>query len=243
MIENRLRLEREVLRGRRAVRRTVLSREPVPASDVDPGNVPDLSMGAAPSPDVERGENVWPMETDTDTPFKYDERNGKLRLWPIKEGQHASGSSTPVELKGSNDPLRSPARRRRWTSHLLETGDQDQEAVNATQDFGLGTPDPLPPFFDSPAIASSPSSENQGFMQFANPSGVLRSFRDRSFGRLSSPFKSPRGKGKEAVEQAVDLAWSSDSSELDEELDLPEGDFRDDDEDFGGPILSSSREL
>ena len=246
MIENRLRLEREVLKGRRAVRRTVLPREPIPPMDVDPGNAPDISMGGVPSPDNERGEVAWPMDTDTDTPaFKYNNKNGKLRLWPRMQDQQASGTSTPAELKDSQDPLRSAARRRRWTSQLLETGD-GAAGIDGAKGHGLGDPDTAPEEY--PAVNAS-TPERPGFMHLAHlPSGVLRSLRERSFGRLSSPFRSPHGKGKDSSSDQQEQpqqepTWSSDSSELTDELDLPESDFRDESYAVRGPTLSSSREL
>ncbi|KAL5530026.1 hypothetical protein ACEPAF_6283 [Sanghuangporus sanghuang] len=251
MIENRLRFEREVLKGRRAVRRAILPREPVPPMDMDPGNAPDVSMGGALTPDNEHGEVTWPMDTDTDTtPFKYDNKNGKLRLWPRMQDQQASGTSTPTELKGSQDPLKSAARRRRWTSQLLQSAERDAGTDGAQRDYGLGEPDPVPEEY--PAVDTS-APERPGFMHFAHlPSGVLRSLREHSFRRLSSPFKSPHGKGKETPsdqqeqqqQEPADLAWSSDSSELTDELDLPESDFRDENVNlFRSPVMSSSREL
>lgn len=215
-------------------------REPIPAADVDTGNMPDISMGAGASPDKER-EVAWPMDTDTDTPFKYDSRNGKLRLWPRVQDQHMSGASTPIELKDSPDPLRSPARRRRWTAHLLVGDELERGAARTNEDFGLDTSVPLPEE-DSVSVASAPPGR-PSFMKFAHlPSGVLRSLRERSFRKLSLPFKSPHDKGKGVADQQQDVAWSSDSSELEEELNLPEGDFPLDEE-FQGPVLSSSREL
>ncbi|KAH8118560.1 patatin-domain-containing protein [Phellopilus nigrolimitatus] len=231
MIENRFRLEREILRGRRAVRRKVSVRERIPPSDVDPGNIPDISMGAPQSPDIEQPDAAWPMDTDTDMPFKYDVRDGKLRLWAAPRGQQTSGTSTPVNLKDSQDPLRSPARRRRWTSQLLREG--EGSVAIEKQDYGLGPPDPPPS-----GSASSSASDQQGFLNFAHiqSGGLLRSLRARPFPRFS--FKRQDKAADAVAEEAVDMTWSSDSSELDEELEM-----YDDGEDVHGPVMSSSQEL
>ena len=55
MIENRFRLEREILRGRQAVRRSTQMRDRIAPSEemssLDPGNAPDTSRGPPISPD------------------------------------------------------------------------------------------------------------------------------------------------------------------------------------------------
>lgn len=141
MIENRARLEHEILRGRRAVKRSQSIRDRIPPldnTDVDAGNLPDLSMGAMLSPIAEPDETA--VETDTDVPATTDAR---LRFSTLTRGQHASGTATPAELRACPDPLRSPARRRRWTSLLLDGGENGTMGVNVQKDFGLPSADPL----------------------------------------------------------------------------------------------------
>ncbi|KAI5124810.1 hypothetical protein M0805_005441 [Coniferiporia weirii] len=242
MIENRIRLEREILKGRRAIRKPMTNRERVPPLDVNPGNVPDVSMGAPLSPDGAPGEGVGQLDTDTDLPFKYDARDGKLYLRAAYRG---SGNSTPSDLKSSQDPLRSPARRRRWASRFLDEGEPEAAATHLQQDYGLCAPDP-------PLGTSSTPSDQQGFFRFSRipTGGLLRSLRTRSFSRLSASFQSTRKQDNpmEGVEQGeepqqpADATWSSDSSDLDEELELDVDDLHEAG-DYREVGMSSSQEL
>lgn len=259
MIENRLRLEREIFKGRRAVRRLMMSsnREPFTPADLDAGHLPDLSMGASLTPDISGDGASWPMDTDVDVPVRIAGRSGRLHL-PALGGRRldrseirTSGTATPVELQGSADPLRSVTRRKAWTSKLLSTSGETPAPVSEErngrpkEDYGLGTPDPVPqeePGVEATSSAMSPSK--QRFMSFPHlPTGMFRHVKDGTLGRLASPFSLKSSNGKETPEATdmVDSNWSSDSSELDEELDVPEGDFRE--SPFAGPTMSSSREM
>ena len=253
MIENRLRLEREIFKGRRAVRRLIMqtSREPITATDFDAGHLPDLSMGPALSPGFEHNGSSWPMDTDIEVPVRVAGRTAKLHF-PASGGSrfdgpelHSSGTATPLELQGSADPLRSITRRKAWTSKLLSgSGDAltpgESGRGQPQQDYGLGTPDPLPP--DEPEAASTAMSPSkQRFMRFPHLSaGMFRHMRSGALGRLAKPF-SPKPKSEDGEDDAQGSNWSSDSSELDDDLDVAGGDFRENP--FAGPTMSSSREM
>ena len=261
MIENRLRLEREIFKGRRTVRRLVMSstREPFSPADLDAGHLPDLSMGAALTPSADGEGTNWPMDTDVEVPVRVAGRTGKLHLPASGSGgarfdrpeMQTSGTATPIELQGSNDPLRSVTRRKAWTSKLLATSGETPAPVSGEsnghpkEDYGLGTSDPVPP--DEPGVEATSSAISPGkqrFMSFPHlPTGMFRHMKNGTLGRLAYPFSQKSKTGKETPE-AVDLVdsnWSSDSSELDEELDVPEGDFRE--SPLAGPTMSSSREM
>lgn len=229
MIENRARLEHEILRGRRAVRRNHPTRDrmsSLDSTDLDPGDLPDLSMNAILSPNAEPDETA--VETDTDVP----ERQGPPF---ILRNRHASGTSTPVELKACPDPLRSPARRRRWTSLLLDDGETGRAAVRAQRDYGLPAADPEP-------LVTSPSV-NQETSFFGLPStNILRSLSSKSFSRLASPFQSNTERELSRSRPSPDT-WSSESSDDEEDLDIYDEVFVPSDGDYRQRALSSSQEM
>lgn len=257
MIENRFRLEREILRGRQAVRRSTQMRDRTAPSEemssLDPGNTPDTSRGPPISPDSALIEQSEPGQNDTDTdlPFRYDARDGKLRLRyrhvndTEEPNMDSSGTNTPAHLKSSHDPLRSHARRRVWTSHLLEDEGEAESVARSVQDYGFGSPDPPIPL---PTPGTSPTAS---FLHLPHlrTGGLLRKLRPKSFPSFPSPFQSFRKLNRESIapEQGADDAWSSDSSDLEDDLDeggfQPFGlDSREEDEDK--PIsMTSSQEL
>lgn len=219
MIENRLRLEREILRGRRAVRRSMPAKERMPLPDemssFDPGNQPDTNLESqsfsAPLDYAQEGGHSWPMDTDTDVPSRVQIKDRKLRARVSSGELPISGTSTPVGMKDSQDPLRSVARRRRWASHLLEDG--DSRSPQRQEESGNSIP---------PTSATS----NRSFLHLPHlPTGILLArFKPKAFSKLSSPFQSIRKSDKLFTEQ-IDDAWSSDSSDLDEDLDVHEGEY------------------
>lgn len=248
MIENRFRLEREILRGRQAVRRSAQTKERVsPSDDVssfDPGNLPDTSKGAPVSPvsaqDDNQGE-AWPDDTDTDMPFRFDARDGKLRLRHAPKDLNLSGTVTPANMKSSQDPLRSPALRRAWTSQLL--GESEAGSSQSRQDYGFGTPDPIP---------TSTASHSGGFLHMPHlrTGGLLKKLRPKSFPNFPSPFQSFRKlnmQSNAASEQGANDAWSSDSTDLEDDLNdgvyEPFGLIAGDDDDLRPVAMTSSQEL
>lgn len=246
MIENRFRLEREILRGRQGVRRSTQPKERVAPSDelssFDPGNFPDTSKGAPVSPNsaqVEPQSEAWPNDTDTDMPFRYDARDGKLRLRHTPKEADLSGTTTPADMKSSQDPLRSPALRRAWTSQLL--GESEAGSSQQRQDFGLGTPDPIP----------TSASLSGGFLHMPHlrTGGLLRRLRPKSFPNFPSPFQSFRRPNRQSVpsDQGANDAWSSDSTDLEDDLNdggyEPFGLVNGDGDEAGPNVMTSSQEL
>lgn len=221
MIENRARLEREILRGRRAVRRGQSTRDralTLESTDLDPGDLPDLSMNVL-SPTAEPDETA--VETDTDVP-------GQQVPPFLLRNRQTSGTSTPVELRACPDPLRSPARRRRWTSLLLDDGDTSRASVRAQKDYGLPAADPEP----EPMVASPSVVQDSSFFRLPS-SDILRTLRSKSFSRLASPFQSKTGDRELPPTRPSPDTWSSDSSDDDDDLDIYEevfvpegGDYR-----------------
>lgn len=238
IIENRLRLEREILQGRRAVRRAMSSREPIPPLDMDAGHIPDISMGTALSPDAEVGRGSGSLATDNEGPRL---ANDSLhRAWPPTHLDHVSGSSTPFGMKGSQDPLRSMSRRRRWASHLLDEADMSPTPPHEAARENAHKLHPP----DASTMASSSTPELHSLMRFTHlPSnGFFRSLRNHSFGRFTAPFHTFQKEEKETEEAHHESTWSSDSSELEDEFNFTGADYEDQ-YNFRGPVLSSSREL
>lgn len=199
MIENRYRIEREILRGRQAVRKaatgqTFSIREEVVTQD--PGELPDPSTGPPPASAQTAGDV---STTEAENPGGSTDE-GLLFASNITGLRSKSGSSTPREMKASQDPLRSPARRRRWASELFDNGTLDHAGTSTHRRFG--TPDPPPDRTPAP-------------IQTTSSSGFLSRFRSASLHNLRSPFRAFRAKKLPSPENTPDDAWSTDSSDDD----------------------------
>lgn len=245
MIENRVRLEREILRGRRAVRKSMQARErmqhPHDLSAFDTGNVADMSIGSPQSPDrADDGlEDVpWASDTDTDASGEIQQRRNSLR---IRLGlAEASGNTTPLEMKYSKDPLRSQSRRQLWASQMLDVDRADEAGPSkARMSYNrFGTPDPPPENKPAPVPTLNTSTS----------SGFLARLRTRSFPsfptRFTSPF-SPRSSGthRPPNKDVVGHTWSSDSSELEDELHLNDGGLSDPSYELDGNGVAEQPEL
>ena len=138
MIENRYRIEREILRGRQAVRKaatgqTFSIREEVVTQD--PGELPDPSTGPPPA-SVQTAGDI--STTEAENPGGSTDE-GLLFASHITGLRSKSGSSTPREMKASQDPLRSPARRRRWawTSWTPRTRSASTRCGRRRSDWGV----------------------------------------------------------------------------------------------------------
>ncbi|KIJ70532.1 hypothetical protein HYDPIDRAFT_105276 [Hydnomerulius pinastri MD-312] len=208
MIENRYRIEKQIMLGRQAVRKAIqrVRSNPTPADtdDViaDGSNLPEPITGTRLP--VLSSSNEPPLATDTDAEKAFVDSG---TTWYFRRGRPpvadtpGSGASTPYETGYTNatDPLRSPVLRRKWTSDLLDHSGSNNEDRPAT-------PDPPPPIHSpSPQRASSSSST------------FLTKLRPRSLSALSIPFSTPHRptrvvSGKEPSLDAVDPTWSSDSS-------------------------------
>lgn len=229
MTENRYRIEREIFRGRKVVRKGNAKNAPLPVRD----KVPEASERDAVSPLEEKGAaemyedslptpnaesaaldddgrgGSWPGDNDDDEdlPFKYSRKDGKLRI----------KVDPPEESKSTEEPQRSPNRTRNWVSQVGDSG-AAAEAGSSTappKDQGHSTSD------------STPSkSPRQGIMHLPHlqAGGLIKRIRQQSLVNFTNPFPSAmrRMSRMSLAEAAQEEEWSSDSSELDEELDMNE---------------------
>lgn len=128
MIENRVRIEREILRGRRSVRKAIYPRSLASAyegSPIDQGNAADMSYSHPFSPDsatLDQENILQPSDTDTDASVNLS-RNGSLGLLLEQAGTMAP---TSPALSGNPTTLHLPHGRfshRRWASQQFEDED------------------------------------------------------------------------------------------------------------------------
>jgi hypothetical protein len=198
MIENRHRIEKEILLGRKAVRKSVQSRIPALLPDITHGTTAEPSSGTrlprtslSPAP---IGSDV-PLSVDTDAETAY--ANGSYSSFRRCRPVDTPGISTPRDIDNttSQDPLRSPLIRRKWASDLLDVKLPDGEGSNKRRH-------------------RSPSASNQTSPR-ASP-GFFTRLRTSSFPTLSSPFSAMRRSNRLGMEpsrhSSTDLVWSSDSS-------------------------------
>ncbi|KAI6047156.1 patatin-domain-containing protein [Pisolithus marmoratus] len=200
MIENRYRVEKQILLGRQSVRRTVQR----VMGDIDSiaangTNLPE-SITEINVPTVTKDtEPPLPIDTDTESVFA-----DKGTAWYFTRGRPAtaasmeSGGSTPRGdgFLNSNDPLRSPTLRRKWASDLL---DQQDNAEDASSSNRPTTPDPPLPV--DPRRTNHPTSPS-----------FLTKLRRSSLSALKIPFSSS---SKPPSPDRRDPAWSSDTSSED----------------------------
>lgn len=209
MIENRFRLERQILLGRQAMRKAISNKDKLrpPARTAEGekqvktirGEVPFLetthlprkiptppsSGSRSPRRSVSPKRDVPPLPADTDTDNACT--NEMPLLWKRVHREKLDGT----------DPLRSPAVRRMWTSGLLE--DQDV----STRQFPPAEPDPPSTFALPPQPSPIPAtSETPSLLQRIR----TRSFPSLSFGRRFSQ------KPEHVPAELAEGAWSTDSS-------------------------------
>jgi len=213
MIENRHRLEKEILFGRQAVRKASQPRPRVLSPDSNAltqgSSVPEPSTGTrlprisiSPARD---GSDI-PLSVDTDAETAY--ANGTHPFFKPSRLVDPPGMSTPRD--GDNisnqDPLRSPLTRRKWASELLDVEVSDAEGTR--NDFPQRAPTP-------------PTSKR--ISRPVSSGGFFTRFRTRSFPTLTSPFSSfhtNKHLGREPSKTSVTgHPWSSDSSSEDLSLD------------------------
>ncbi|KAL4081889.1 acyl transferase/acyl hydrolase/lysophospholipase [Scleroderma yunnanense] len=209
MIENRYRIETQILLGRQAVRKAMQPVRSTPSAiDVDDAtadgnNLPELTNTHL-TATLRDTETPLPMDTDTENAFA-----DKGTAWYFRRGRSTaavtpeSGPSTP-HRNGShhtNDPLLSPSLRRKWVSDLLDQRTDTNDAI----DDRLTTPGSPPDL----QRTNSPPSPN-----------FFAKFRPKSLSALTLPFSVPRrfsGPGATKLQgpDVEELAWSSDSSSED----------------------------
>ncbi|KLO15690.1 patatin-domain-containing protein [Schizopora paradoxa] len=227
MVENRYRIEREIFRGRKAVRKGNSKNAPLPVRD----KIPESSERDAVSPLEEKGAaemyedsiqtpnaesaavdgdgriGSWPGDNDDDdddVPFKYSRKDGKLRI-----------KVDPPEDKSIESPQRSPNRTRIWASQLGGSVEPAEPGCSNAQkkDQGHLSSDSTPP-----------KSPRQGLIHLPHAGGLIKRIRQQSLVNFTNPFPGAmrRMSRMSLAEAAQEEEWSSDSSELDEELDMNE---------------------
>lgn len=199
MIENRFRIEKQILLGRQATRTTV---ERV-RSRANPGNTRNIVIDGQVVPEpvtstrlptTVRFESPIPMDSDTERAFEGDVTARYFRrIRSTTSTPRDSGTNTPYEngYNDATDPLRSPVLRRRWASDLLD-------AVG-----GSSSASPRPA---TPEVSIDPSST------------FSRKVEPVSLSALSIPFSGHRpskSNGKGLSVGASEMAWSSESSSED----------------------------
>lgn len=231
MIENRLRLERQIYLGRQEVRRAQQGRikNPTPLPPLTNGqsrhNPIDVES-AVPTPT--NPEMPLSLDTDAESAFA----NGTH--WFYKRGHAASpgtsGTSTAKEdtaqartqsPNSRRDPLRSPITRRKWAAELVHTESGDADGYE-DEDSGNGATDD---------VSTSPPKAESSHARARTESGssFFHRLRTHSIGSITvpSPFASLRRKSGSSVHTATptaeqpfainaDPSWSTDSSSGDD---------------------------
>lgn len=203
MIENRSRLERQVLLGRQAVRK--LLRNPTASSSKtayggEPISGTKIPLVMTPSADVE-----MPMSMDTDAETAF----ARGAEYFFRSRRSRTSSPHPDMPLGGLHPEygRRDVRRRKAVSELFESPHPSSDRTPRP-----ATPDPPP---DAAATSARPENVSP-----PSPSTFFSRLRTQSFQKFTTPFASMRragveGEGKRAETPAPD-AWSSDSSSDDD---------------------------
>ena len=222
MIENRHRIENEVLLGRQAIRRALQnkekSREAVkPQSSQLPQSITGTRVpqdGTDTGPVPTTSEAPMSMDTDAEDAFK------KGSHWFFKRDTSKSGSSTPrnreTELRDARHPngfaTQPPTWRGNWPS-FFHTQETDR-----------------PPTASQPNIvepARQPGETVARNVVLPSSSSIFNRIRRKS--ALSSPFNSPRQAGvgsRPTSEYGVGDAPESWSSDTSSDGDLPSPEWR-----------------
>ncbi|KAH0840150.1 hypothetical protein J3R83DRAFT_1131 [Lanmaoa asiatica] len=203
IIENRYRIEQQIMLGRRAVRHAIQrARSKLTPTDTDSvindSNASKPSTGTRPPGTSTTVEPPFAMDTDTEKAFA---DNGTA--WYFRRGRPTvnhtveSGMSTPGDAGYTitTDPLRSPVLRRKWASDLLESRGSPDDDIPTTPDYS-----------PTPRRASG-SAKSTFFTKMKRKSVSALAI------PFPSPLKSPRAvKSKEPSPNRHEPPWSSDSS-------------------------------
>ncbi|KAJ6599036.1 patatin-domain-containing protein [Mycena vulgaris] len=123
MITNRAKIEKQIYLGRQYVRKCLKSKSPENTqSRHGPPRFPPISTTPPPS----GSDRPLSVDTDAETAFNTHGSRSFFRNKRTHISPSNSGTSTPRDHSRHQDPLRSPAARRRWASSLLNTGDRNQ---------------------------------------------------------------------------------------------------------------------
>lgn len=203
MIENRYRIEKEILLGRQSARKSQQAHPRVETPGVE--GLPPLTTDirtppiftASPAPTD--AENPLAIDTDAEAAYAND-----LKVLPKRE---RTRPLPDILRRDTNrqDPLRSPVTRRRWASEMLDAEDADSSEHSSQRINARRTPPSTSPRNVSP-----------------RSSGFFSRFRTQSFPAVRSPFSGNSNKSKSHLGEgsvAADETWSTDSSS-DEEFSL-----------------------
>ncbi|KAI0796662.1 acyl transferase/acyl hydrolase/lysophospholipase [Abortiporus biennis] len=224
IIENRYRLEKQILLGRKAVRKAMQpkSQDRPTTQRVDLGPHADVPLPVsgtkllaprAMTPTVSSNEGgPFPIDSDVEKVYASGHRH-----------RHPSKSSPSLQVAGPSRPhtphesRRPSSTRRRWGEYSKQ-GDNDEPVPEI--DYGRATPDPPPPFDDG----DSEPAVSQPHTVPGSPSSLFRRLRTAS--TTFSPFSSMRrngklfGKDSSQHDSTLEASWSGDSSSDDDDLSL-----------------------
>lgn len=211
MIENRYRLEKQVMLGRQAVRRAARARgqdplshkvaepqERVPIPITDTKIPPDITPPISAQPSSELPDGPLPADTDAEAAYMNGSRSA---------GRHHRHH--PSER--FDEVHRTSARRRQRGSSALR---REEGGVLENAEVGGGTPDPpLPTDPGASPMSAQHHIDNSGSN---SPLGFFKRLRTGSISStFSSPFSSLRRNARIAGPQQdspVNASWSGDSS-------------------------------
>ncbi|KAF8558748.1 patatin-domain-containing protein [Imleria badia] len=209
IIENRYRIEQQIMLGRQSVRRAMQRvRSTQTPADTD-GVINDSNIPKTLSV-IQASTSIEPplaMDTEAEKAFV---NNGTAwyfrRGRPIVNDAVESGNSTPGDAgyTSTTDPLRSPMLRRKWASDLLESRSSPDGDI------------PVVPDHTSTPQRASGSAH----------STFLSKIGRKSVSALSLPFSSPLKssrvvRSREPSPDRHEYSWSSDSSSEEEETSSP----------------------
>jgi hypothetical protein len=206
MIENRAKIEKKILLGRQAVRRSSRTRvsrgsllEPRSLLLQPEQRSSDLSAPhQSPSPPQTGSDRPLSVDTDAEAAFARGSR------WFFKRGR-ASTSNLRSFLKEDNsslDPLTSSTIRRKWASDLLD------DSRSGSMDRRI-----------SPVVDTG-ASQTEGGINVIPQGSFFSRLRNSSLTGLTSPFSrdyGTRSRRESSADYEAGSSWSSDSSS--EELD------------------------
>ncbi|KAF9221996.1 patatin-domain-containing protein, partial [Gyrodon lividus] len=221
MIENRYRIEKQILLGRQAVRRAMQHVR----SNLTPADTDDVLADGSNLSEPITGTHLPVASTSTESPLAMDTDAEKAFVnngtaWYFRRGRPPvsdaaeSGASTPYEYTNATDPLRSPILRRKWASDLLDSRGSWGEGQPVTPD--PTPPIPTPPIPTPPIHSPAPRHANSS----SQPT-LFTKLQRKSLSALKTPFspslRSARTVvGKEPSLDGIGPPWSSDSSSEEE---------------------------
>lgn len=213
MIENRTRIEKQILLGRQVVRRTLRGKigqghlEPRPLLiqrgqevDVDEAKHADsLFQPIVSSPQATGSDLPLSVDTDAETAFAGGSR------WFFRRGRSnvpGDNDSNDNDEGVGRDPLSSSTIRQKWASDLLNVSRQTPR-----QQYREGMFEESPP---SPVLRAP-----QDVTPRPAPSGFFSRLRKNSLSSITAPFRHDSSKSfkrDSGMDSNAEHAWSSDSS-------------------------------